>query len=80
MKTNAGLTEKWTIDGKVDLTQACTDAQWHLATAIDNLIAHGIDRADAEAFAAFRFNEAATVKNGRSENLVTDEQWERLGV
>lgn len=79
MMTNAGLTATWKIDGKVDLTKACTDAHWHLATAIETLIAQGIERADAEAFAAFIFNEAATVSACRSEDLVTDEQWERLG-
>ena len=40
------------------------------------------ERRDAEAFASFAFNEATILNRGttddRSEELVTEEQWERL--
>ena len=72
------MTEKWMIDEKIDLTKACVDANWHQATAIDNLIAQGLSRVDAEAFADFRFCLAATIRDRRPEDCVTDEQYERL--
>jgi hypothetical protein len=69
------LKEDWSIDGRVDLTKACADADWHLATAIENLQAQGIGREDAEAFANFRF----TVASGEdAQDMLTEEQDARL--
>jgi len=72
------------VDNRIDLTAVCEAAGWHLATAIDGLAEKGIAVADARAFAAFAFNEHA-IKNGGtvdqdSEDLVNDEQWDRLSI
>lgn len=73
-------TSKWIVDGSINVTDICEAANWHLATVHDRLIAAGLNREDAEAFAAFVFEDMAVVKAGRPEDLVTDEQYERLDV
>ena len=77
---------RYGIDGAgtdgIDLTGICEKSQWHLGTAIDRLMAAGLDRADADAFAAFQFAmyavEMGGVCDGKPEDKLTAEQWERL--
>ena len=69
---------EWVIDATIDLTQICENAAWHLATAIDALVASGLSRQDAEAFAGFAFREHAKVGDGKPEDFIDDAQYERL--
>ena len=73
----------WKAD-EIDVTAICEEAEWHQATAIDLGIAAGFERVDAEAFVEFVFNEAALEENrptdGPSEDLVTEEQYDRLSI
>jgi hypothetical protein len=71
-------TMNWIIDATIDLTQICENAAWHLATAIDALVASGLSRQDAEAFAGFAFREHAKVGDGKPEDFIDDAQYERL--
>ena len=72
-----------TPDAKADASTA-TAANYHLASIIDGLAGQGLERCDAEAFAAFICNEYA-IKNGgdsdhASEECVSDEQYDRLTI
>ncbi|MBK7406409.1 MAG: hypothetical protein IPJ41_17855 [Phycisphaerales bacterium] len=75
-------THEWKIDGTVNLTAICLESEWHLATAIDGLIAAGLSREDAGAFANFAFADDASARGGciygKPEDYLTDEQWDRL--
>jgi len=62
-------------ENRINLTETCKAAEWHLATTIDKLMAANLPREDAEAFAAFAFAEQG---GGDAEQEVTDEQWDRL--
>ena len=62
-------------ENRINLTETCKAAEWHLATTIDKLLAANLPRDDAEAFAAFAFAEQG---GGDAEQEVTDEQWDRL--
>jgi hypothetical protein len=69
------------IDGRVNLTEICEQAQWHRATAIDGVMAAGIGRRDAEAFVSTAFAEYAILHGGTADDpdsFLTDEQWDRL--
>ena len=66
----------WVIDTTIFLEEICETANWHLATVICALVAKGLTREDAEAFAEFAFDDKAT--GGTTDNLVNDEQWDRL--
>jgi len=63
-------------ENRINLTETCKAAEWHLATTIDKLLAANLSRDDAEAFAAFAFAEQGQC--GYPEQEVTDEQWDRL--
>ena len=64
---------------KINITKVCKDANWHLRTAIDELSKH-LSQRDAEAFVYFVFADHSVSYNeeGRAEDQVTDEQWDRL--
>jgi|TARA_Y100000593_G_C4066830_1_gene217148 hypothetical protein len=72
------------IDNKINLTQTCEANQWHLGSVVQALVDQGLERSDAESFANYAFNENAIEKGGKvdtisSDDLLTDEQLERLG-
>ena len=74
----------WMIDGTINLTEVCERAEWHLGTAIDGLVAKGMTRQDAEAFADLAFTDHAVESGGsadhRAEDAVTCAQWDRLSL
>ena len=70
----------WIIDNKINLTEICEAENWHLASVRKRMEGEGIDARDAEAFAAFAFADEATVRDDAPEDLVTDEQYNRLTV
>ena len=67
----------WVIDGRVNLTAACEKAGWHFATVRKSLIAAGLSRDDADAFATFTFEDQSTNTFAPEEDL-TEAQCERL--
>lgn len=70
----------WMLDGTINLTAIGNDNNWHLGTMIEKLTAAGLNRADAGAFANFMCNEYAAVSDSRSEDWVTEEQYDRLSI
>jgi hypothetical protein len=74
----------WTVsaaNGKpVNIKGVCEAAGWHLGTAIEILKAD-FSSVDSEAFANFVFNERAGRSSDlKSEDLVNDDQWNRLSI
>lgn len=71
----------WMADG-ISLDDICEDANWHLASAIRAARTAGFNDADAPAFVAFAFNEAAIHNGGttdcESQSLLSDDQFRRL--
>lgn len=72
----------WKIDNKINLTQICNSADWHLQSIIDALAEAGLDRRDAECFAAFASAayamEFGGACDGDPRDELTDDQWDRL--
>lgn len=68
----------WIIDGTINLTAICTAADWNSASIIDGLVAAGLTRSDAEAFADFACADHATRSDRTPEECVSDEQYERI--
>jgi len=68
----------WMIDGKIALDAICEREQWHRRSVIDALVGEGLTLAEAEAYTSFAFADHATVSDDRPEDLVSEEQWERL--
>lgn len=70
------------IDRKIDLTGICVAANWHLQSVIEALVGAGVERRDAECFAAFAFADFALECGGDCDgdpsDELTAEQWERL--
>ena len=71
------------IDNKINLTEICRSCDWHLTTAIEELIRNGFSRDDAGSFANFEFNENAIESNGKydtvsSDDYLSDDQLERV--
>jgi len=71
---------------KINITKVCKDANWHLRTAIDELSKH-LSWEEAESFVEFVFADYSCDmggdpinydEEGRAEDQVTDEQWDRL--
>ena len=75
---------KWILDGTIDLTEICENSEAHHLTIIEALEARGLDRKEAQDFASFIGNEYCVERGGvvdcKSEDYLTDEQWERLSV
>jgi hypothetical protein len=72
----------------INITQLCRDANWHLRTAIEELSKH-LSWEEAESFAEFAFADHADemggvrlsiLLDGRPEDYLTDEQWDRLSL
>jgi len=64
----------WIADGAINLSLICRRAGWHLATAIEQAQAAGLDRRDAEAVIGFLFADG----DADYDDYMTDEQYERL--
>ena len=69
--------DSWMLDDKIDLIAVCEKAEWHRLAAVEMLQAKGLNRADAETFAEFGFDEKAG--GSRSKGL-TEAQWNRLSL
>ena len=69
----------WKFDG-IDITAIAEKNDWHLASAVEELESHGIAPRDAEAAMAFIFASNAKHSDDTPEDLVTDEQWDRLTI
>lgn len=75
------MAAEWKIDGHINLSKVCTDADWHYATVIERLEIAGLDRSDAEAYAGFAFAEhAGRGADRKPADCVTDEQYDRLTI
>lgn len=70
----------WLIDGTMNLTALCEREEWHYASVKRALNAAGLAQRDAEAFASFAFADLAPVIDEPPEELLTDEQYERLSL
>ena len=77
MQSTAG---EWIVDGTINLSTVCADANWHRLTVIDELVAKGVARADAAAFVDFIFCDHANVADDNPDDVVTEAQYERLTV
>lgn len=75
-------TSTWKIDGSINLTKICEAANWHHASCIDGLIAAGLSRDDATAFARFAGNDYCAARGGRvdcpAQDELSESQWDRL--
>lgn len=88
LTANQGATNmtgtQWMIDGQVNLTQIATESDWHLASTIDGLMAAGLGRADAEAFADFAFADRAGERNAQdclgADFDACEDRWDRLSI
>ena len=69
---------EWIIDGHIGLSSICEAKRWHLASVIHELVACGLSRRDAEAFADFAFAAQAAVYDDPLE--LSPEQFLRLTV
>jgi len=68
--------ESFVVDGTINITEVCQAADWHLATAIEDLLAAGMTHDDAEAYANYRFALAAAEPD--ADRYLSDEQFERV--
>lgn len=76
------MARHWKIDGSVDLTAICESKEWHRQSVIESLVKSGIERADAEAYTEFAFEDHALLNGGKAEggaeDAMTDAQYDRL--
>jgi len=72
------MSNEWLIDGHIGLSSICESCRWHLASVIHELVACGLTRRDAEAFADFAFAAQAAVHDDPLE--LTPEQFLRLST
>ena len=68
--------ERWMIDGKVNLTDACRNADWNELPAVKALVGQGIYRYDAEGFVRFLF--AVALGEDHPTYHLSSGLWQRL--